>query len=132
MPVHTNTIAGYQFEVLRNSLQPSSEEMELFTRPGKDGVTVRLLGLRGRPHQIFTVHYVADFEAAKDALSTYVALKDGDSYEIVQHSVSFGDFRILDVVEVDARAVANVNGSILPNPGVMQVCQWTVQHIPSP
>lgn len=128
MPVHTNTIGAQQFEDIRGSLQPESEELEVFARPGKDGTTVRLTGVRGRPVQIQTLHYVADFTAAKNALSAYVQLKDGANVEIVQHSVSFGDFRILDVVEIQARAVANVIGSLIPGAGVMQVCQWTVQH----
>lgn len=128
MPVHTNTIDAYQFEDIRGSLQPRSEELEIFARPGKDDTTVRLTGVRGRPTQIITVHYVADFTAAKNALSSYVQLKDGASYEIVQHSISFGDFRILDVVEVESRAVANVIGSLISGATVRQICQWTVQH----
>lgn len=128
MPVHTNTIDSEQFEDIRGSLQPESEELEVFARPGKDGTTVRLTGLHGRPVQIQTLHYVADFAAAKAALTAYVQMKDGANYEITQHSVSFGDFRILDVVEVEARAVTNVIGSIIANATVRQICQWTVQH----
>lgn len=128
MPVHTNTIDAYEFEDIRGSLQPRSEELEVFSRPGKDETTVRLTGVRGRPVQIQTMHYVASFEAARNFLSSYVQLKDGDNYEIVQHTVSFGDFRILDVVQVSARAVTNVVGAILPGATVEQVCQWTVQH----
>lgn len=130
MPVHTNTIDAYSFEDIRNSLQPSSEELELFTRPGKDGVTLRLLGERGRPCQIFTMHYVADFTAAKSALSSYVQLKDGGVHEIIQHTTSFGDFFILDVVEAESRAVSGVVGSLIPGATVRQICQWTVLHVP--
>lgn len=130
MPVHTNTIDAYQFEYIRGSLQPRSEELEVFTRPGLDDTTIRLTGVRGRPVQIQTMHYVADFTAAKNALSAYVQLKDGASYEIVQHSISMGNYRILDVVEVYARAVTNVTGSLITNPTVEQVCLWTVQHQP--
>lgn len=128
MPIHTNTIASYQFEDIRGSLQPESEEIELFSRPGKDGSTVRLTGVRGRPVQIQTTHYVESFTAAKNAISAYVQLKDGGNVEIVQHTVSFGNFRILDVVELQARAVTSVTGSLVANPTVMQVCLWTVQH----
>jgi hypothetical protein len=131
MPVHTNTIDAYEFEDIRGSLQPRSEELEVFSRPGLDDTTVRLTGVRGRPTQIQTMHYVADFTAAKNAISAYVQLKDGSGYEIVQHSVSFGDFRILDVVELQARAVTNVTGSLIASPTVMQVCLWTVQHQPA-
>jgi hypothetical protein len=128
MPVHTNTIDAYEFEDIRGSLQPRSEELEVFSRPGKDDTTVRLTGVRGRPVQIQTMHYVASFEAAKNAISAYVQLKDGGNYEIVQHTTSFGSFRILDVVQVSARAVTSVNGSIIPGATVEQICQWTVQH----
>jgi hypothetical protein len=128
MPVHTNTIDSEQFEDIRGSLQPESEELEVFSRPGKDGSTVRLTGVRGRPVQIQTLHYVADFTAAKNALSAYVQMKDGGNVVIVQHSVNFGNFRILDVVEIEARASTNVIGSIVSNPTVRQVCLWTVQH----
>jgi hypothetical protein len=128
MPVHTNTIDAYEFEDIRGSLQPRSEELEVFSRPGLDDTTVRLTGVRGRPTQIQTMHYVADFTAAKNALSAYVQLKDGNNYEIIQHSVSFGDFRILDVVQVSARAVTNVVGSLISGATVEQICQWTVQH----
>lgn len=132
MPFHTNSIAGYQFEDIRNSLIGASQTFEDLSRPGKDGTAVRLLGVKGRPHQIFTFHYVADFEAARDAINAYSELKDGSAYPIIRHSTEFGNFRILDVIEVSARAVANIVGqTIVDSPSVEQVCQWTVQHVSS-
>jgi hypothetical protein len=133
MPVHDHYIDAYQFEDLRGMIVPRSEDIELLARPGKDDTTARLTGVRGRPFAVVTMHYVADFEAAATAISEYVQLKDGNPYEVIQHSISFGFYRVLDVVEaVPPRAVASVVGSIIANPTVQQFCQWTLQHVPTP
>jgi hypothetical protein len=133
MPLATNSIGEFQFEELRGSLQPRSQDLEILIRPGKDDSTVRLTGVRGKPFQVLTLHYVADFLSAKNAISAYVTLQDGNAYEVVQLDESIGYFRVLAVVEVSAMAVASVVGdTLIADPEVLQYCQWTLQHVPNP
>lgn len=126
MPIHINRIAGYDFEDIRGRLQPTAEKLEVFIRPGIDFEYVRKTGVRGAPSQIQTLHYVESWASAATALEAYVSLIDGSVYEIIQHTTSYGYFRILDVTELNAQAVANVIGSIVTTPTVLQLCGWTV------
>lgn len=147
MPIHANRIVHgtdpedpadyYPFEDIRGRLQPKAEKLEVTIRPGHAGETIRKTGIRATPSQIVTVHYVLNWTAAKAALVDYHTLIDGNPYEIIQHSLSYGYFRVLDITEVDVRAVENVIGSILFEesgsvPTVLQTLAWTVVSTEAP
>jgi hypothetical protein len=106
--------------------------MEITVRAGIAGEAFRRTGIRAAPSQIQTVHYVVDWEAAKNALVAYNDLIDGNPYEIIQHTTNYGYFRVAQVAEVEARAVENVVGSIVATPTVLQICQWTVISTEAP
>lgn len=127
MPIYTNSIDEFEFEDIVGRLQPKAEQLEVIVRPGRDGEILAKTGVRAVPSQIVTMHYVADWLAAKAALEAYISLIDGDPYEVIQRDETFGYFRVLSVVELpQTRAVTNVIGSIIPNPGVQQFCAWTL------
>lgn len=142
MPIHVNKIVYgadpedpedyFAFEDIQGRLQPKAEQLEVFVRPGHVGETLRKTGVRALPSQILTIHYVADWAAAKAAIESYIGLIDGDPYQIIQHTTSYGYFRVLQVVEVDARACVNAIGTLIANPTVVQVCQWTVISTEAP
>jgi hypothetical protein len=132
MPYHLNTIGIYSFEDIRGRLQPKAQQMEITVRAGLAGEAFRRTGVRAVPSQIQTVHYVADWAAARDAINAYIGLIDGHPYEIIQHSHTYGYFRVAQVAEVEARAVENVVGSIVATPTVLQICQWTVISTEAP
>jgi len=132
MPVHTNSIGGLQFVDLQGRIQPRSEQPEVFVRPGKDDVTIRLTAVRGRPVKLRSVNYVADWDAAKTAINAYISMKDGTAYAIIQHTTAYGNYLVLDVVELIARAVTNVVGGLAGGEEIHQVCEWTVIHESNP
>ncbi len=127
MPIHTNTIGAFAFEDIRGRLQPKAQQLEVIVRPGHAGETTRKTGIRAVPFQVLTLHYVADWAAAKAALVAYVAAIDaGTPLEVVQHSLSYGYFKVLQVTEVEARACVQSIGTLIANAEVMQVVAWTL------
>lgn len=133
MPVYTNTIDAFEFEDMVGRLHPKAEQLEVLIRPGHDGETLRKTGVRAQPSQIVTMHFVADWAAAKAALEAYLGLIDGEAYEVVQHDESYGYFNVLNVVELrQTRFCTNVIGSIVANPSVQQFVQWTLLSTEAP
>lgn len=126
MPIHVNTIDAFEFEDIRGRLQPKAEQLEVIVRPGHAGETTRRTGVRAVPSQILTLHYVLDWEAARDALVAYTDLIGLEPVEVIQHSLSYGYFKILNVAEAEARAVVNVTGQLIPGAEVLHVVQWTL------
>lgn len=126
MPVLTNKIDTLFFDDLRGNIPLREQQLETFTRPGIDGVGFRKTGKRSRPATMRTTHYVADWAAAESAITAYQALVDVDPVVIIQHSNSWGTFKIMSVKQVEAKAVTSVIGSIVNNPQVLQICEWTI------
>lgn len=127
MPAFTNTIDDFEFEGLYGRLNPKAEQLEVIVRPGHAGESTRRTGIRGAPSQIVTMHFVADWEAARNAIDAYIDLIDGNPYQVIQNDVDYGLFKVLNVVEMpQTHACTRVNGSIIPNPQVQQWCQWTL------
>lgn len=141
MPIYANRIVFgedseepedyYAFEDMVGRLQPKAQQMEISVRPGFRGETFRKTGVRAIPSQIVTMHYVADWQAAADALVAYNDLIDGNPKEVIQHSTSYGYFRIASVVEHQVQYIGNVIGSILEAteeivPTVQQYIVWTL------
>lgn len=133
MPAFTNSIDEYLFEGLYGRLNPKAEQLEVIVRPGHKGETTRRTGVRGAPSQIVTMHYIADWEAARNAIDAYTDLIDGRPYQVIQNDVDYGWFKVLNVVEMpNTHACTRVNGSILSDPGVQQYCQWTLISTEAP
>lgn len=127
MPAFTNTIDDFEFEGLYGRLNPKAEQLEVIVRPGHDGESTRKTGIRAIPSQIVTMHFVADWEAARNAIDAYIDLIGGDPIQVIQNDVDYGLFKVMSVVDTNqTRAVTRVVGSIIPNPQVQQWCQWTL------
>lgn len=112
MPVHVNKLSPsvgteFTFIDIQGSPDPRGEQLEIFARPGYDGVVARKTGSRGDPFSIRTVAYWADFATAKAALALYKAAIGTDPWELWRYSVSYGTFLILKVREVECRAMVN-------------------------
>jgi hypothetical protein len=142
MPFHANRIVFgedpdepldyYPFEDMRGRLQPKQQQLEVVARRGHRGETLRQTGIRAVPSQILTVHYVDSWAAAATALTAYGDLI-GALVQVIQHTTNYGYFKVLSpVVEVDARACENVVGSLIANPTVLQIVQWTLISTDAP
>jgi hypothetical protein len=136
MPFHVNKIVFredpnnpddyYAFEDMRGRLQPKQQQLEVAARRGHRGETLRETGIRAIPSQILTIHYVEDWTSAQNAITAYGDLI-GALVQVIQHTTNYGYFKVLGpVVEVDARAVETVIGSLIATPTVLQVVQWTL------
>lgn len=119
------------FDNLYGVLQPLENELEKLTRPGHDYETIRLLGLRGVEHTVTSRRYFVDKTACRDAVAIYVSFKDGNAYEVFQHGVSFGHFKVLDVKIRDIFP-ALIAGSITPNCTHCLDVDWLLVATPSP
>lgn len=126
MGVLTNSIGSYTFDDLQGNVQRRREQLQVFQRPGVDGVGFRKLGQRTTAFQLVSIHYVLDWETSKTALDAYKALIGANPQTLIQHGVNWGDYDVQDVIQAEARAVLNVAGSIVPGAQVRQVCQWTL------
>ena len=127
MPVLQNSISSYTFDDLRGNVPKRGQELQIFIRPGIDGVGARKTGSRTGPVQLVSVHYVLDWAAAESALIAYKTLVGAEPVTIVQHDVDYGTYLVAGVEQVEAAAVISVAGNtIITNPQVRQVCQWTI------
>ena len=125
MPVHVNKIGAYTFIDIRGPFDLRQEQIELFARPGFDGVIARKTGNRGKPFTITTISYATDFVAAQTAINTFHAnLVGADPVEIIRFSQNEGTFLILSVNESEPpKAIVN---STAGNFGVRMVHEWQV------
>jgi hypothetical protein len=132
MALPENSIGAYDFDALNGRLQPKAEQLEVIVRPGHDGETTRKTGVRGLPSQIQTLHYVADRTAAQTAIVAYTALIGAAPQEITQRDVSFGYFKIINVVEVLVADCMKVVNPLIADPTAVQIVQWTVVSTEAP
>lgn len=121
-----SSIGAIAFDDLQGALQPKCDQLEVIVLPGVDGEILRDTGNRADLTSVETLRYLANRAAAVSAISSYIALKDGAAYEVIQHGQSFGNFRVLGVQPLPLAAVANVIGSITANPGIALRCVWTI------
>ena len=122
----------FEFIAIVGTFLPTSEQLEVFSRKGQRGVTVRKTNERPRPFQIQTRHFVADRQAANDAISAYLDLKDGADYEWRQAGQYMGVYQIIELVESNRRAVGPVVGGLFGNEEIQQLVTWTLLHVPIP
>lgn len=127
MPFHDNKIIDgvteYAFENMIGRLQPKAEQLEVVVRRGHAGESLRKTGVRALPSTILTIHYVEDWTAAQNAIDAYDDLI-GEVVQVIQHTTDYGYFKVLGVVEQDARPVENVVGSLIATPTVIHLVQW--------
>lgn len=137
MPIYANRIVFgedpedpadyYAFEDMVGRLQPKARQLEVMVRPGHPGETLRNTGTRAIPSQIQTMHFVEDWDAAAAAITAYNELRNGAPVEVIQHSTSYGYFRVVEVVELpQTRYSVNNLGALLANTTVQQYCLWTL------
>lgn len=108
------------------AFKPRSEDLQLIVRPGVDDVRVRTSGVRGQLIQATSVNFVTDFDAAAAALDTYLSMKDGTAYEVVQYGTSHGDYLVIDVSQRPPQAITAAIGG---TGNVQHVCDWILHHI---
>jgi hypothetical protein len=121
----------YAFIDMIGSIQVPTEQLEVTQRGGVPGSFISRLGLHGRPFQLITINYVADFAAAAAAQVAYNALKSVDyGVKVIKQSVTYPDpLQVLDVVEAEPpRGVSKTVGGFTANTPneVRQVMRWTL------
>lgn len=122
----------YGFDDMLAAFQPRSNQLEPIVRPGKDGEELRALGVRAQPTPMRTLLAVNDRDDAEAAITSYVSLKDGLPYEIVQHEKSWGFFRVREVAPQPIVPLAAIAGWLIPTATVLLVVDWLVLATPEP
>lgn len=122
----------YAFDVMPDAMQAMQQEPQHIVRPGVAGHILRLTGARGQPFQFRTIHYVADFEACRDALVAYQALVNGDPVYIIANDVEFGWFHVLRVDQAPPAPCSSAIGTLVSNPTAMHLVIWTLVATAAP
>jgi hypothetical protein len=123
---------AYLFDDMIAAFQPKAQQLEILLRRGRDGEELRETGIRAKPSVMTTVRAVEDREGALENLEEYTALQDGNPYEIINHGVSWGFFRILDVNPRPLLPLAATAGFLTANATVLQVLDWVVISTEAP
>lgn len=121
MPVHLNSIDGLPFVDMQGNIEPRGEQLELFMRPGYNGHIARKTGVRGTPFRVRTVNYVSTLAYCKTVLEEFKLLIGVDPVEVYQYSVYRGTFLVLNVRQVEVKAMVNCT---LGNYQARLVCDW--------
>lgn len=125
----TDPTREYNLDALQGTPIPASPQIQDIDRPGTDYHGLRVLGRTGPPFQMLSVEYTETLAAASEQLARYHLLK-GDSVGVkITHRGL--EYYPADVVSVDwvepPYEVANVAGSLTPNPGACLRCQWVLR-----
>lgn len=117
-----STIAGdptvyFGFIRAAGSIEGSQQQIEMQDRPGVDGFTVWLKGLRGDP---FGMKTETDFASRSDALTGYASARAmvGSKYVLRRYAGSIGQVVILKCsLESILPARSAINGTTISNGG---------------
>lgn len=126
MPIHDNTIGEYRFIDIQGNIEPRGQQLELIVRPGFDGLFARKTGSRGVPFTIRTVSYATTFTTARAATLLLKELIGAEPQEVIKYSVSHGNFLVLNVREIECRAMVNSTAENTSGPPfqVRMVHEW--------
>lgn len=130
----------FRFDDIQGPFQPKQIQPQILVRPGLDFERIRLTGSRGLPFPIRTCLNLADRDEAKQALSDYITLVDGNAYEVFQYDESWGFYYVLQVVEHSLSPVITAAGTLSQLgglgspvlPTVYQCCIWTLLSTQTP
>lgn len=127
MPIHTNSIGGFEFLSMEGQVFYRQQDIERIERLGVSGSGARRLGERGKPFDVLTMNYEADEQAAADKFQEYVDLKnDSDLVGVVRHDVPEGFFLILEVREQGRYAIMNAVGGFTGGEECCHEVVWTL------
>jgi len=127
MPVLENSIANLQFFDLVGHIVYAQEKIELFERPGVDGLGARRTGSRAVPFELTSVTYHQNWSTALAALGVYHQLPGNNPVALVRNGTDHGVFLVLEVSEVSTQAVLTVAGVGVPSTyEIRQVVQWVL------
>lgn len=142
MPQHFNRIVFgddytdvddyYHFDDMLGAMVPKSEKLEFIPRRGHRNYSVRKNGVWADKSQITTVLGVSDRDVAIAAINAYIALKDGNPYNVWQHSTDYGYFQVEDVVMLPLTPLGAHAGYLLPSATIEMRCAWTLVSVDDP
>ena len=128
MGLYVNQIGKFTFDHMIGEIAPSREQVEIFQRPGVDGLGFRTYGKRGQPFQVETRRYEASDPLARAVRDLYLELIGTAPVKVAKRSVlQSGLFKVLDVSTTSiAQRTSVVGSTIVLNPTVVLICQWTL------
>jgi hypothetical protein len=132
MPVLENSIGGLQFFDLVGAIFYAQEQLELLERPGVQGTGVRRLGARGQPFELVSITYLPNWSTALAVLGVYHQLPAANAVTVIRNGTDHGTFKVLEVSELETRAVLGVAGVGVPSTyEIRQVVRWILQDLGS-
>jgi hypothetical protein len=125
-----HSIGAYAFLRMEGNPDAISEQLEMITRPGVDGVGIRKVGGRGVPFQVNTWTDTASETVALSLFANYKALKGLGAQQFIYRSQTFApDVAVLDVVQESLDSFDGLVGGLnvaTGGAGVMLICMWTL------
>lgn len=130
MAYAVNTIGAQAFAELAGAVSYTTEEIEVFSRAGVDGIGIRLLGSRPKPFTLISKRYHATFAAAHTAIGTTYPAMIGTSVALTIKDEGLGNYYVLGVAEVATIHVLNPTGNVPASTDyVHQTCRWTLVKV---
>ena len=126
MPFHTQQIGVDLSDEMRGSPDRSGQNIQAFVRLGRDGIGFRRTGIRGKAFKVTTIRYELTFVTARDLIDAYQVYRNSDPVNLVLNTVAMGLYQVLDVQQLGVQACTSVVESIVINPQVRQVVEWTL------
>lgn len=127
MPAYINKIGDFQFLDMEGAFHLRQQQVELIERHGIDGTGLRRQGERGKPFEVVTTNYEADFDAAEDKMDEYLGLVGSDPVNVIRFSETEGDFFVLEVRERQPPfGILNALGGLAGGETCCHIVSWTL------
>ena len=118
MPLpHIDTIGPHQFTSLEGTIYRPSQQVEVFSRIGLNGVGVRKTGIQGKPFRLISTNFVAPvgessgFAEAQTLYQSYQLLIGTGAVSVQRNTVLEGLFHVVDIQEAH-QPLAVVNAMV--------------------
>jgi len=122
----TATIGTSTFLSLSGILDSAGEQVELFSRPGVDGVGAALVGSRAEPVDCISQRDVDDAAAVLTTIAEYKAYLGTVQTVIDERGATITNVLVLRVTPIRAQAIKSAVGKLSTTAGFLLICRWTL------
>lgn len=124
-------LGAFTFDAIEGDPQHIAEQIDVEQRSGVDGVGLWKAGTRGVPFQITTHRYETGLVRARSAYRNYLTLIGADPVTLVWSGLNLlgrdkTKVAVLAVRPLSIKAIGGAVGTLIPNPGAVCVCEWTL------
>jgi hypothetical protein len=135
MALTENKIGEHAFIALRGEPIPPMQTTMIDDRPGVDGSETLLTGFKGRPFSMVSQADAESYAEAKQLVSDYALLIEGDAVTLVHGGVTSDSLGyrvlILNVEPISVRTIRGGVGNLISQAAEAFVeCRWDLLAVP--